>query len=1150
MRLLAGVLTLALLGGYAFTANAADYYVAPAPAGNDANAGTSWSAPFLTIQKGINTATAGQTVAVSNGTYILTTQLLLTNGITLLGFGGSSNTIIDANMTGRILSISNSAAVVDGFTLKNGKSTSGNMDGTGVNMTGGTLRNCIVSGCTNTAAGATVRGVGIYMSGGTVDTCVVEKNSGVPSGNNSTLYGGGLYADGASCLVTNCVIEGNSMGQEYATSKGGGVYLSAGRLLASVISSNTVNQGRYTGGGGGVFVTGAGTVSNCTVAANALSCVTATTRGGGLYVDWGTVADCVITNNSCNVNRSAGGGGGVFVSGAGAVLNCLIAGNSVPCVDPTVATGGGGVYVDGGRVVGCVVSNNYSSYYRSSPGTFGGGVRMSGTSLVERCVITRNYLKNLLDGARYGAGVACDGGVMRSCLIMGNTANTAGGGLYITGGTNENCTIVRNDCSGGNYGGVYWTNSPAIVNAIVYNNTGGIENDILPVVNGVSNVTYSCAPSLTSGTGNITADPLFADSGFGSGTNFTAGDYRPVIGGPCAGTGLVAGWMSTALDLAGQSRLRSGQVEMGAYSAVPPVSTYVAESGDDANAGTSWSAPFRTIQKGVNAATSLGTVSVSNGTYVLSSPLTVGKGCTILGVSGSANTVIDANASGRIVSLDHPGAVLDGLTLKNGRSSTTSFNGTGVNMSGGVIRNCVISGCTNTYRYAKGIGVYMVTGTVDTCVIENNDGYGSLGGYGGGGIYMVKGLVTNTVLRSNRGLNYGGAIRMEGGLVTGCAVSNNTVSTGVGGGLDGWAHGGGIYLTAGAVQNCMILQNTNYPYASSPSYGGGVCSVGTGTMVSNCVLIGNIVSLGGYNTPLGQGGGAYVAGGVLTDSQITNNLITAGWGSGKGGGVFVTAAGTVSNCTISGNFANCTDAKTFGGGVYVDWGLVTDCVIANNRSAGYNTTTATYGGGVYMTGTSLVERCVISRNYQVNHYQTSRYGAGVASDGGTMRNCLIMGNTANTLGGGLYITAGTNENCTIVRNDCNGGSYGGVYWTNSPAILNAIVYNNTGGVENNIAPVIAGVSGVTYSCAPSLTSGTGNITTDPLFTASGSGSGTNFTAGDYRLAGRSPCVDKGLTEAWMNTATDLNNLPRVYGSLVDMGAYEDRTPRGTVFTIR
>ena len=51
-----------------FCAAATTYYVAPAPLGNDNNAGTQ-AAPFLTINQAITNAVTGDTVTLADGTY-------------------------------------------------------------------------------------------------------------------------------------------------------------------------------------------------------------------------------------------------------------------------------------------------------------------------------------------------------------------------------------------------------------------------------------------------------------------------------------------------------------------------------------------------------------------------------------------------------------------------------------------------------------------------------------------------------------------------------------------------------------------------------------------------------------------------------------------------------------------------------------------------------------------------------------------------------------------------------------------------------------------------------------------------------------------------------------------------------------------------
>jgi hypothetical protein len=45
------------------------YYVRPAPVGNDSNSGLAWNTAFATLQKALDTATAGAQIWVAAGTY-------------------------------------------------------------------------------------------------------------------------------------------------------------------------------------------------------------------------------------------------------------------------------------------------------------------------------------------------------------------------------------------------------------------------------------------------------------------------------------------------------------------------------------------------------------------------------------------------------------------------------------------------------------------------------------------------------------------------------------------------------------------------------------------------------------------------------------------------------------------------------------------------------------------------------------------------------------------------------------------------------------------------------------------------------------------------------------------------------------------------
>src|ERR1700729_3261923 len=72
------------------SAQATDYYVDTT--GSDSNAGT-MAAPFATLQKGANTALAGDTVWIRGGTYNITTPATSGAGINFTKSGTATNPI-------------------------------------------------------------------------------------------------------------------------------------------------------------------------------------------------------------------------------------------------------------------------------------------------------------------------------------------------------------------------------------------------------------------------------------------------------------------------------------------------------------------------------------------------------------------------------------------------------------------------------------------------------------------------------------------------------------------------------------------------------------------------------------------------------------------------------------------------------------------------------------------------------------------------------------------------------------------------------------------------------------------------------------------------------------------------------------------------
>src|SRR4051794_24208913 len=72
------------------SAQATDYYVATT--GSDSNPGT-MASPFATLQKGVNTAVAGDTVYIRGGTYSITTPVTSGAGVNFTKSGTSANPI-------------------------------------------------------------------------------------------------------------------------------------------------------------------------------------------------------------------------------------------------------------------------------------------------------------------------------------------------------------------------------------------------------------------------------------------------------------------------------------------------------------------------------------------------------------------------------------------------------------------------------------------------------------------------------------------------------------------------------------------------------------------------------------------------------------------------------------------------------------------------------------------------------------------------------------------------------------------------------------------------------------------------------------------------------------------------------------------------
>lgn len=523
---------------------------------------------------------------------------------------------------------------------------------------------------------------------------------------------------------------------------------------------------------------------------------------------------------------------------------------------------------------------------------------------------------------------------------------------------------------------------------------------------------------------------------------------------------------------------------------------------------------------------------LTNGLYQSNySIATLDKGVTIKTAGSRQETIVDG-AGWKRFSLQHADAVLEGFTITN---CYHQYGGAVEVYLGGTIRNCTLVG----NRADNGGGAIYLDqgGVVEGCLLAANQANS------GGAIYCgYGGMVMNSTVTLSRASGGGGGIYMNrGGIVSNCVISGNTAGPAGDGG------GGVLTYYGGEVYDSVIISNSA-SYNASECRGGGVSLYYYG-IVSNCTITGNTITYYGGGVAIYQ----CSSGGVFHCS-ISNNAATNSY-SGRGGGVWCSSAGSISDCEILDN-----DAAYYGGGVWCD---TTACVVSNSIIKGnyalwqggglafmQNGTlinsvvlsnSATYGGGMYTGSGSKISGCEVRGNMAFGTGSTDGGGGLYGSGAYYVTNCLFTGNTASNRGGGVYWdNGGRFYYCTIAGNTASNA--GGIFRAGTGyALENCIVFNNYAStVNSNYHLVATGQNPTNYFCsttctAPLLTGTglTGNRYEDPRF--------RDLAGGNYELATNSPCID---TASALAVAFDLKGVRRPLDgngdgtNTCDMGAYE------------
>ena len=556
---------------------------------------------------------------------------------------------------------------------------------------------------------------------------------------------------------------------------------------------------------GGLRVT-AGVVTNCVISHHKTK--VNSVHGAGCRLEGGMVVDCTFTNNYCWNTGSSGAGGAVALEkGDDALLDrCTVVSNRIDNAWKAV-TGdsyayGGGVYLKVGTVRNSLVVGNESHSY-------GGGIAVEGTGRVLNCTVVGNKARLASGGIWQG------GGTVTNCLCMGNVAH----GVVDSA---DDPGFV--DAANGDY---RLNPASAAVDAADGADLGGLDRAGRPRVSGAAadKGCYERDESQTDFGISFRKLTPFAPGEVefsAKAANGTLSDCRWTFDGREQKTGATVtrvcepGSVSVSFraNLNGQPVsvdrpdwfVAYGEAVHVVVSNENPVFPYATWE----TAATNLNDAFAAVQRN-------GTILIGEGEYPLTEERTIDFPMTLCGANGPERTVLDAHKKLRPFQLRHPSAVLDGLTLRNGRGAASSLGGGVAIRDGGQVTNCVFDACIGDVVAAAGVGVQGRGARILDCRFEGcwvDDDWPDR---------MRKGVAI---------LTSGPDFSEEDLLIDRCLVRGSHEGCSRPGKNFVACGDGAIWLDGGTVRNTIVT-------GSVLKGCGGIIATGT-AKVENCTIVGNV----------------------------------------------------------------------------------------------------------------------------------------------------------------------------------------------------------------------------------------------------------------------------------------------------------------------
>ncbi len=968
-------------------------------------------------------------------------------------------------------------------------------------------------------------------------TSLSEAVTQVLPGTNEIWVVGGGYSNATVIINNDCQIHGGFDGTETNRSQRD---LAANETKIDGANSNRCMQ-----------IVGATVLLDGITITNGNSLVgTGTKVGSGIHATGGTALtlyNCRVTENSIGT-VVAGSGMGIYASGGSVTLsNTVFDSNRLLSHDNQ----GAGLYANGSiiSIIDCAFLRQRPVDGGNGRASRGGAIYMSGGQL---SVTNTTFIANDIGGE--GATAANSGGgavwmgsgaqcSFMNCVFLSNTVYhgtqiSHGGALSVQGSTTtmtvENCTFAYNTAD--TFGGAVWVNDGVvdIKNSIFWTNTTrDLAYDIGNAA-GEVDISYcdfsddpdanktildSSGIGLSQGSGNFTADPLFAGGGDVH-LKSKHGRYDPgiqdfttdAVHSPCIDAGDPTSPFGNELfphgsranigtyantDQASKNQINAPTVENRVATVTNNQATlrgelvtvdttaditifYGLTDGGEDTGGWQASVPIAPPQQiGTVFETTIGGLLFETN-YAFRCFATNSAGFDWAAVS---NFSTDSEPPGGSDTVIHVRAGAPGS--QNGQ---TWFDAAPT-LAAGV---ALIEGPTNEIWVANRSEDMNATVTI----VTNASIYG---GFLGHETNRAERVLTNVTLLHGLGARRAlditaGTVLMDGLTITNCLEGSGNSGHGM-------RANGSFELT---LNNCLFTRNGRHDNCD----GAGAYFSGGTVTVSNSIFREN-----GFGHSL-EGGGVHAAGTDLTavDCIFTNNGAPGYAGRGSNGGGIYQSGGSlvVLRSEFIGNHVG-TDGGALGGGIEV----------RNSASAWIENTVFRHNTGTFQLGRG-----------------DGGNGAGLAVNvnaGYTVDvvNCSFAYNTGANRGGAIHLQAGvlninnailwSNEVSEVAGADATGSEI----FARDGTTLTISYIDITGTTSNEI--VVAGTNG-TFSI------GSGILTTDPLFVSATdlhlqSRNGHYTPLGYVADSATSPCIDAG------DPLSPQSHEPDPRGRRINLGAY-------------